>query len=203
MRRIGLIFLGLLVLTSYGLPVGAASQKAVALRQANGLTEFKPPEKFLAGNFVADEMNPAFIFGPVQAFAKSRQCPTAWLHRDPSGKQSSPEKYGEYTVYLEEDGPDKVVVLRLRGPERPDSAAMVRMAAKIPHEQGSGPVRRGPDRNWNRPARRAAVLRRNCDLLQKNGELLTAKSPEAVLRDDLKFAPLYDLNLQKKLSREK
>ena len=24
------------------------------------------------------------------------------------------------------------------------------------------------------------------------------KSPEAVLRDDLKFAPLYDLNLQKK-----
>ena len=39
MRRIGLIFLGLLVLTSYGLPVGAASQKAAALRQANGLTD--------------------------------------------------------------------------------------------------------------------------------------------------------------------
>ena len=39
--------------------------------------------------------------------------------------------------------------------------------------------------------------------IQKDGELLTAKSPEAVLRDDLKFAPLYDLNLQKKLSQEK
>ena len=105
MRRIGLIFLGLLVLTAYVLPVGAASQKAAAFRQANGLTEFKPPEKFLTGNFVADEMNPAFVFGPVQALAKSRQCPTAWLIETQPATPSSPEKYGEYTVYLEEDWP--------------------------------------------------------------------------------------------------
>ena len=39
--------------------------------------------------------------------------------------------------------------------------------------------------------------------IAKNGELLTAKSPEAFLQQDLNSAPLYDLNVQKKLSREK
>ena len=36
--------------------------------------------------------------------------------------------------------------------------------------------------------------------IQKNGELV-AKSPEKVLLDDLKFAPIYDLNLGKKLAK--
>jgi hypothetical protein len=37
--------------------------------------------------------------------------------------------------------------------------------------------------------------------IQKDGELQMAKSPETVLREDLKVAPLYDLNLQKKIQR--
>ena len=109
MRRTLPILFALLLLMGIGLPVQAASQKAAALRQANGLTEFTPPEKFLAGNFVADEMNPAFVFGPVQAFAKSRKCPTAWLLETQPAKQGSQEKLAEYTLYLEEDCPDKVV----------------------------------------------------------------------------------------------
>ena len=36
--------------------------------------------------------------------------------------------------------------------------------------------------------------------IQKNGELM-AQSPEAVLRQDLKFAPIYDLDQGKKLSQ--
>jgi len=36
--------------------------------------------------------------------------------------------------------------------------------------------------------------------IQKDGELL-AKSPEEVVRVDLKFAPIYDLNLRKKISK--
>ena len=36
-------------------------------------------------------------------------------------------------------------------------------------------------------------------LIQKDGELL-AQSPEAVLRQDLKIAPIYDLNQKKKIS---
>ena len=200
MRGIGLIFLGLLVLTSYGLPVGAASQKAAALRQANGLTEFKPPEKFLAGNFVADEMNPAFVFGPVQAFAKSRQHPTTWLIETQSATQSSPEKYGEYTVYLEEDCPDKVVyyVFVDQSGQTPQQWYEWRQKfhmSKAELQYGAAQTK------LEQACKEGCGFTAELRYIQKDGELLIAKSPEAVLQDDLKVAPLYDLNLQKKLSQ--
>jgi hypothetical protein len=200
MRRIGLIFLGFLVLMSTGLPVGAASQKAAALRQANGLTEFKPPEKFLAGNFVADEMNPAFVFGTVQAFAKSRQHPTAWLIETQSATQSSPEKYGEYTVYLEEDSPDKVVYYVFVDQSGLTPQQWYEWRQKFHKSKAElqyGTAQTKLEQACKEGCGFAAELR----YIQKDGELLTAKSPEAVLQDDLKFAPLYDLNLQKKLSQ--
>ena len=81
MMRLLPIFLGFCSWSGNGTAALAASAKATALRQANGLTAFTPPEKFLAGNFVADEMNPGFIFGPVKAFAASRKCPTDLAHR--------------------------------------------------------------------------------------------------------------------------
>ena len=79
MMRLLPVFLGFLLLAGQGAPVWAASPKAMALRQANGLIAFTPTAKFLAGNFVADEMNPSVIFGAVKNFAASRKCPTAWL----------------------------------------------------------------------------------------------------------------------------
>ena len=62
MRRLFPIFLGFLFLVGNGAAALAASPKAPALRQANGLVAFTPTEKFLAGNFVADEMNPCVHF---------------------------------------------------------------------------------------------------------------------------------------------
>ena len=79
MMRLMPIFLGFLLLVAQSTTALAASAKATALRQANGLTAFTPPQKFLAENFVADEMNPGFIFGPVKSFVASRKCPTTWL----------------------------------------------------------------------------------------------------------------------------
>ena len=77
MKRLFPLFLGFLLLVYNGSGALAASPKATALRLANGLTAFNPPEKFLAGNFVAEEMTPAFIFGTVKSFAASCKCPTA------------------------------------------------------------------------------------------------------------------------------
>ncbi len=199
MRLILSIFLALLLLMGSALTAQAASQKAAALRQTNGLTEFTPPEKFLAGNFVADEMNPAFVFGPVQAFAKSRQCPTAWLIE--TGK-NQPEKPAEYTLYLEEDCPDKVVyyVFVDQSGLTPQQWYEWRQKFHMSKaEQQYGFAQTKLEQACKEGCGFTAELR----YIQKNGELLTATSPEAVLRDDLKFAPLYDLNLQKKLSKEK
>ena len=107
------IFLGFLLLVGHGAAAFAASAKATALRQANGLAVFNPPETVLAGNFVADEMNPGGIFGAVKAFAASRKCPTTWLIESgdknrPAGP-GAPARHAEYTLYLEEDCPDQVV----------------------------------------------------------------------------------------------
>ena len=77
MMRLLPIILGFMLVAGNGTTALAASAKATALRQANGLTTFTPPEKFLAGNFVAEEMTPAFIFGTVKSFAASCKCPTA------------------------------------------------------------------------------------------------------------------------------
>ena len=177
----------------------AASQKAAALRQANGLTEFNPPEKFLAGNFVADEMNPAFVFGPVQAFAKSRKCPTTWLLETQPAKQGSQERDREYTLYLEEDCPDKVVYY-----------VFVDQSGLTPQQWYEWRQKFHKSKTADQYGIAQSKLEQACQAgcgfiaelryIQKNGELVTT-SPETVLREELKFAPLYDLNLQKKLSQ--
>jgi len=79
MMRLLPLCLGFLLLVGQGGTALAASAKATALRQANGLTAFTPPEKFLAGNFVADEMNPGFIQKDGELLATS---PEAVLRLD-------------------------------------------------------------------------------------------------------------------------
>jgi len=76
---------------------------------------------------------------------------------------------------------------------------MDRVAGKIPQEQGRRAVCHGQIQTGtglHRGLRVGAELR----FIQKNDELV-AKSPEAVLRQDLKFAPIYDLNLGKKIGK--
>ena len=192
--------LGILLLAGLDSAAGAASQKAAALRQANGLTEFKPPEKFLTGNFVADEMNPALVFGPVQAFAKSRQCPTTWLIETPRRpRRAVPEKYGEYPVYLEEDCPDKVayyVFVDQSGLTPQQWYKWRQKFHKSKAELQYGTAQTKLEQACKEGCGVGAELR----FVQVNGDLMT-KSPEAFLLQDLKFAPIYDLNKRQKLSK--
>src|SRR5208337_139204 len=100
MKRLFPVFLGVLLAVSNSSGVLAASAKAMTQRQAQGLIAFNPPERFLSGNFVADEMIPAFIFGPVKAFAASLKCPTTWLiekgGQNPPAGPGGPDKLAEY-----------------------------------------------------------------------------------------------------------
>ena len=199
MKRLVMVVLTFLLLVSLCPPALAASQKAMELRQANGLGEFTPPEKFLTGNFVADEMNPAFVFGPVQAFAKSLKCPVTWLHETHPVK----EKLGEYTVYLEEDCPDKVVYYVFLDQSGLTPQQWYEWRVKTHHVSKAEPEYGVARSKLEQACQAGCGFTAELRFIQQNGELLTAKSPETVLRDDLKFAPLYDLNLQKKLSPEK
>jgi hypothetical protein len=200
------IFLGLLLLMGSSSTVLAASQRATALRQTNGLTVFTPPEKFLAGNFVADELNPGFIFGPVKSFVSSRKFPTTWLVEEGAKNTldtlSSLGQPAEHTLYLEEDFPDKVVYYvfidqsDLTPQQRVDSGCQGSC-----HHQSKTEPEYDPTKS-----RLAKACQEDCGIgselrfIQKDGELLN-QSLEEFLCQDLKFAPIYDLNQQKKISQ--
>ncbi len=203
MPRLWPIFLGLLLLMSTGSETQAATQKAAALRQANGLTAFTPSEKFLSGNFVADEMNPAYIFGTVKSFAASRKCPATWLVEKGAKAQpadpGSGEPPAEYTVYLEEDCPDKVVYYVFIDQSGLTPQQWIEWREKFHKsktEPQYGPTKSKLDKACAEGCGVGAELR----FVQVNGDLMI-KSPEAFLLEDLKFTPIYDLNKGQKISK--
>ena len=201
MRRILLLFLGMLLLVGFGATALAASPKAAARRQANGLTPFTPTEKFLAGNFVAEEMHPAFIFGTVRAFVASRKCPTTWLMEEgeKARQQGLPDQPVEFTYYLEEDCPDKVVYYVFIDQSRLTPQQWIEWREKF-HKSKAEPQYGSTKSNLEQACADGCGVGAELRFIQQDGELLT-KSPEAVLLQNLKFAPIYDLNHRQKIAK--
>ena len=201
--RLVSIFLGFLLVALNGSVALAASQKATALRQANRLVAFTPSEKFLSGNFMADEADPAFIFGSVKAFAASRACSTAWLIEEdaknrPAGGDS-PDKPPEYTIYLEEDCPDKVVYYVFVDQSNMTPQQWLEWRRRF-HKSKADPMLASAKAKLEKACEDGCGVSAELRFIQQDGELV-AKSPEEVLRVDLKFAPIYDLNQKKKVSQ--
>jgi len=204
--RLLLIFLGLLLLMGNSSAVLAVSRGATVLRQTNGLSVFTPPEKFLASNFVADEVNPAFIFGTVKSFVASRKYPTTWLVEE--GAQNTMDKLSslgqptEHTFYLEEDFPDKVVYYVFIDQSEPTPGQQVDYGCQggchhqSKTEQENDPTKSRLAKAWQDGCGIGSELR----FIQKDGELLN-QSLEEFLRQDLRFAPIYDLSQRKKISK--
>ncbi len=201
MMRLFPIFLGFLLLVGHGSPAWAASPKATALRQANGLTPFTPPEKFLAGNFVADEMNPGFIFGSVKSFVASRKCPTTWLIEKgvKDNLAGTSDKPVEYTLYLEEDCPKQVVYYVFIDQSGLTPQQWIEWREKF-HKSKAEPQYGSTKSKLDTACQAGCGVGAELRFLQKDGELLT-KSPEEFLRVDLKFPAIYDLNQRKKISK--
>jgi hypothetical protein len=105
----------------------------------------------------------------------------------------------EYTAYLEEDCPDKViyyVFIDQSGLTPQDWIAWRQRFHKSKTDEEYGQAKSKLEKACATGCGFNAELR----FIQVNGQLLK-KPPEKYLRSDLKFTPLYDLNLQKKLSR--
>ena len=148
-------------------------------------------------------MNPAFIFGPVKAFVASRKCPMTWLieageKSQPAGK-GGPDQPQEYTLYLEEDCPDKVVYYVFIDQSGLTPQQWIEWREKFHKsktEPQYGPTKSKLDQACTEGCGVGAELR----FIQQNGELLN-RSPEGFLRQDLKFGPIYDLNQRKKITK--
>ena len=185
-------------------PVQAADP-AKAFRQQNGLVAYSPPPWFLAGDFIAREKNPRYVFGKVRDFAKALRCPTAWLIEDLELKRIEPVlKSGrtpEYSLYLEAARPGGTVYW---------------MFVVFPHKTAQ---------EWFLERRRfhgrkakdyygktEKELQRALDAgLAITGELrffitkgqISMEVPEEVLTRQIKFAPVWDLSAGRRLPAAK
>jgi len=204
MRRLCSMFLGVsLLLALFGM-AGAASEQAMKLRGKNGLSAFTPPEGFLSGNFVADEIEPGYIFGKVKDFVKSRSCPTSWLIEEGEKKriETRDQQSGpiEYTLYLEEDCPGKVAYY----------VFVDRSQANVAQWMEWRKMFHGKSKTEPQYAAAKAVLEQAVQNgFPVDGELrfvevegaLQLKKPEDILTGELKFEPIYDLKQGKAVPR--
>jgi hypothetical protein len=203
MRRLLSVLLGFLVLIVTSAEVWAASKKAMALRQANGLASFTPPDKFLAGNFVADELNPKFIYGPVKNFVASRKCPTTWLIE--TGDKNRPawprdkDEQVEYTIFLEEDCPNKVIYYVFVDQSRLTPEQWIAWRKRFHGSTKTEPAYGSTKSKLDKACQDGCGIDGELRFIQIDGELLT-KSPEEVLIAE-KYSAVYDLDQQKKISK--
>jgi hypothetical protein len=181
---------------------GAASEPAMKLRGQNGLSEFAPPEAFLAGNFLADETDPAFIFGKVRDFVKSLACPATWLIEEGERKriegrdqQSGPI---EYSIYLEADCPGKVTYYIFV--DRSINSAQWLEWRRQFHKTKADPHYKEAKASLDQAAQNGFAVDAELRFVALNGDLLL-KRPEDILTGELKFQPIYDLKKNQALTK--
>ena len=203
MRRLCLIVLGFSMVLALVAVSWAASEQAMRLRAGNALSEYTPPETFLSGNFVADEIEPAYIFGKVKDFVKSRSCATAWLIEEGErkrvaawDKQSGPM---EYTLYLEEDCPGKVTFYVFVDRSQANVAQWMQWRQQF-HKSKAEPQYGAARVGFEQAAANGFPVDAELRFLESNGEL-SLKKPEEVLTRELKFQPIYDLKQGKAVAK--
>ena len=181
---------------------GAASDQALKLRSENGLSEFAPPEAFLAGNFLADETEPAFIFGKVRDFTKSLACPATWLIEEAErkrmeavGQSSGP---AEYSIYLEADCPGKLTYYIFV--DRSFNSTQWLEWRRQFHKTKAEPHYREAKTSLDQAAQNGFAVDGELRFVALNGALLL-KRPEDILTGELKFQPIYDLKKNQALSK--
>lgn len=194
--------LGLAILLIITAAATAGSEQAVKLRSQNGLSEFTPPERFLAGNFLADETDPAYIFGSVGDFARSLACPATWLIEAAERKrvEARTEQSGpiEYSIYLEADCPGKVAYyIFIDRSFNPDKWLEWRRPF---HRSKAEPHYKEAKTSLDQAAQNGFAVAAELRFVALNGDLLL-KRPEDILAGDLKFKPIYDLKNNQALAK--
>jgi hypothetical protein len=196
MRRpcsLHLVVIVLLVLSSNA---WAASEQATKLRGDNGLSPFMPAESFLSGNFVADEVDPGFIFGKVNDFVKTRSCPTTWLIEEGERKrlesknpQADP---AEYTHYLEVDCPGKITYFVFVDRSQANTAQWMEWRRRFHGKSKTEPQYGAVKAALEQATQNGFPVEGELRFVEVDGTLLV-KKPEDILTGELKFQPIYDL----------
>jgi hypothetical protein len=203
MRHFGVVILGCLMALALLAPARGASEQAKQLRAKNGLSEYTPPETFLSGNFVADEVEPVYIFGKVRDFVKARSCATTWLIEEGEKKrvavwdpQSGPL---EYTLFLEEECPEKVTYYVFVDRSKADVAQWMQWRQQF-HKNKVEPQYGTAKTGLEQAAQNGFPVGAELRFMEIDGAL-SLKKPEEVLIGELKWQPIYDLKQGKAVSK--
>jgi len=184
-------------------PVWAASDGAMKLRAVNGLSEFTPPETFLNGNFVADEIEPQYVFGKVKDFRKSRSCSTGWLieesERNRVKDRDNLSGPIEYTIYLEEDCPGKVAYYVFIDRTQAKSDQWMEWRKKFHKSKAEGQYGT-VSALLEKAAQSGFPVDAELRFIEIGGNLIS-KKPEDFLTGDLKIGAIYDLKQGKPVTK--
>jgi hypothetical protein len=157
----------------------------------------------LNGNFVADEIEPQYVFGKVKDFWKSRSCPAVWLiedgQKDRIKNQENLSGPFEYTLYLEEDCPAKVVFYVFVDRSQAKAGQWMEWRrvfhrSKAEEEYGAvGAV-------LEQAAKSGFPVDAELRFIEIDNSLIS-KKPEDFLTRDLKISPIYDLKQGKPVTK--
>jgi hypothetical protein len=203
MRWLFSILMGISILLAILGPASAASEQAMKLRSDNTLSAFEPPESFLSGNFVADEVEPTFIFGKVKDFTASLSCPVTWLIEDSERRRIAARTNAsaplEYTLYLEEDCPGKIQYYVFVDRSQANTAQWIEWRKQF-HKSKTEPQYGAVKDVLEQAAQKGFQVGGELRFVEVGGELVI-KRPEDMLTGELKFQPIYDLKLGKPVAR--
>jgi len=203
MPRAILILGSFIIVLACALGAHAASEKAAGLREANALVPYTPPDAFLGGYFLADEMEPTLMFGSVKDFVASRKCPVSWLiekgEKARISTPAAPDKPLEYTLYLEEDCPDGVAYYVFVDQSAMTPKQWIEWRKQFHKNKAEGEYGATRDR-LEKAVGEGMKVSGELRFIMKNGELFCGKTPEAALTQDMAFKPCYDLKQGAKLS---
>ncbi|HBZ56744.1 MAG TPA: hypothetical protein DEO88_15180 [Syntrophobacteraceae bacterium] len=195
MRRLCFVFLVVSIQVVLSVNVWAASEQAKKLRGDNGLSPYAPAERFLGGNFVADEVEPRFIFGKVSDFVKTRSCPTSWFIEEGEKKrietntpQSGPV---EYTLYLEEDCGGKVTYYVFVDRSQASGTQWMEWRKQF-HKSKTEPQYGAVKAALDQASQNGFSVEGELRFVEIDGKL-QVKKPEDTLTGELRFQPIYDL----------
>ncbi len=195
-----LIVGALSILLVCGMAFGA-SEEAMRLRASGALSPYAPPAGFQSANFVADEVEPAYIFGKVSDFARTRACPTTWLLEEGERKRIEADGKGaaptEYTVYLEEDCPGKVTHYIFVDRSQANSAQWLEWRKQF-HKSKTDAQYGAAGSALEEAARNGFPAGAELRFIVVDN-VLELKKPEEVLVGTLKVQPIYDLRQGKPL----
>jgi hypothetical protein len=204
MRRLGSMLLGFLMVLALFAVSWGASEQATAMRGKNALAAFTPLEAFLSGNFVADEVEPVYIFGKVGEFAKARSCPTTWLIEEGEKKrvaawdrQSGPI---EYSLYLEEDCPGKVAYYVFVDRSEANLSQWMSWRQQFHGKSKTEPQYGTAKSGLEQAAQNGFLVGAELRFVEINGDL-SLKKPEELLIGELKWQPIYDLKQGKAVTK--